>query len=549
MLLEEFPFEPGFRLTDGDLLNKVAAEPAYSVDNSVTATGTTQSTAYNIRATVTNITAGGDQTGVRLPFPKVGRILYLMNYTATPKKIYPYDMELINNAPTADLPFAMAAILVCTGPASWMAAMVGADTITGDIILDAADANTPTSDGHFVNISGGAGGTTSGNGGAVAITSGPATGNPGDGGNINIIAGDSINGIGGTVRIEGGNPGGLVTIQSADVWPANAAFTAKNSGSVDFITGQTKDGASGAITFGTGTALGNGNTGDITFGTGDADVVGTSGHSGNIDISTGSANGAVTGNIFISTGAVTGTQAAGDVTLQGGVSSGGKGGDIAIAAGTGTPGGVVTITSPTSVTITAPNTSFPGAAVSLNHKLNFAAGGANSINALGPSDTLTIQTASATGAAKAGNIFISGGTSQTGDSGGINLTGGTTGGGVPGNIFLQAGISGSTKQGGETDVYAGDNAGGGPGGDLFLSAGSALVSGVGGNVHLSAGSGTPSGLIFVDSAAKFNDKVGFSGVTPIARQTVTGSRGGNAALASFLTAMAATGLITDGSTA
>lgn len=43
--------------------------------------------------------------------------------------------------------------------------------------------------------------------------------------------------------------------------------------------------------------------------------------------------------------------------------------------------------------------------------------------------------------------------------------------------------------------------------------------------------------------------VGFMGATPIARPTVTGSRGANAALASALTQLAALGLITDSSTA
>jgi hypothetical protein len=39
---------------------------------------------------------------------------------------------------------------------------------------------------------------------------------------------------------------------------------------------------------------------------------------------------------------------------------------------------------------------------------------------------------------------------------------------------------------------------------------------------------------------------GFNGTSPVAKPTITGSRGGNAALASLLTALAATGLLTDG---
>jgi hypothetical protein len=44
-------------------------------------------------------------------------------------------------------------------------------------------------------------------------------------------------------------------------------------------------------------------------------------------------------------------------------------------------------------------------------------------------------------------------------------------------------------------------------------------------------------------------RIGVLGATPVAQQTVTGSRGGNAALASFLTALATFGFIVDSTTA
>lgn len=47
----------------------------------------------------------------------------------------------------------------------------------------------------------------------------------------------------------------------------------------------------------------------------------------------------------------------------------------------------------------------------------------------------------------------------------------------------------------------------------------------------------------------FGTKVAFFGGTPASKQTVTGSRGGNAALASLLTALATYGVLTDSSTA
>lgn len=50
------------------------------------------------------------------------------------------------------------------------------------------------------------------------------------------------------------------------------------------------------------------------------------------------------------------------------------------------------------------------------------------------------------------------------------------------------------------------------------------------------------------SGTMVNGNVGFFATTPQAKKTVTGSRGGNAALASLLTALASYGLIVDGST-
>ena len=65
-----------------------------------------------------------------------------------------------------------------------------------------------------------------------------------------------------------------------------------------------------------------------------------------------------------------------------------------------------------------------------------------------------------------------------------------------------------------------------------------------GSAHLSAWS-TP-GKVHIGTTTR--DEVGFFSATPITRPTVTGSRGGNAALASLLTALANLGLIVDSST-
>ena len=69
---------------------------------------------------------------------------------------------------------------------------------------------------------------------------------------------------------------------------------------------------------------------------------------------------------------------------------------------------------------------------------------------------------------------------------------------------------------------------------------------VGSSVDIMAGtgSGTETSRIKVDGTG-----IGFFATAPAAKQTVTGSRGGNAALASLLTALATQGLITNSSTA
>jgi hypothetical protein len=69
-------------------------------------------------------------------------------------------------------------------------------------------------------------------------------------------------------------------------------------------------------------------------------------------------------------------------------------------------------------------------------------------------------------------------------------------------------------------------------------------AGFSGHVALMSGP-TPAPVVHVES----NGLLGFHGSQPVAKATVTGSRGGNAALASLLSALASKGLITDSSTA
>ena len=56
------------------------------------------------------------------------------------------------------------------------------------------------------------------------------------------------------------------------------------------------------------------------------------------------------------------------------------------------------------------------------------------------------------------------------------------------------------------------------------------------------------GAVTCASTLKVTGNIGFYNATPAAKPTITGSRGGNAALASLLTGLAALGLVTDSTT-
>jgi hypothetical protein len=75
-----------------------------------------------------------------------------------------------------------------------------------------------------------------------------------------------------------------------------------------------------------------------------------------------------------------------------------------------------------------------------------------------------------------------------------------------------------------------------------VAAGDSLIRQIAGKLHIGVASGAAE-LRIGDS------QLGFFGTAPVAKPTVSGSRGGNAALASLLTALAGLGLLTDSSTA
>jgi hypothetical protein len=255
-----------------------------------------------------------------------------------------------------------------------------------------------------------------------------------------------------------------------------------------------------------------------------ATITATNRNGGNVTITGGAP--ALAGNggqITISGGAVT-TGTAGSVTINGGASgTSGSGGAVTVQGGTATEGvgGAVTITARAGATATSTNRN----------------GGAVAIN---------------TGAA------VVGGTGGT-----LNITlgaGGTTGTG--GSLVANAGAGGSTSGNGGSMTFTSGLPIDGNGGSINITASPGATTTAanrdGGNVVIQAGAktnaGTDGSIQLKDSAAAVKFKIDSTGIAffagaTTAKQTVTGSRGGNAALASLLTALAAYTLITDSTTA
>jgi len=431
MLLEDFPFEPGFRLTDGDLLNKVASEPAYSVDNTVSATGTNQDMAYGLRATATVITAGGAGTGVRLPPPKIGRLLFVINSTASEKKVYPFDTETINGESFANLGPSTGMTLLCTGVNSWTAGLIETNT-SGDVDIHAADADTATGDGHSVRIEAGAGGDTSG-----------------DGGNVTIQAGRSSGGTGGNLTLLGGLTGGQVILASA--WALEDTPT--TTGDVMVGSGPSFPGTTGRVYLQSGVSI----TDEPSDSTGD------------VSIASGIAINGVSGNVTVRSGPIVGDgRKTGNVRIETGKLADGESGDIIIRTGDASATGVI------------------------------------------------------------GDVIIQGGlsTSATVTGGSIQITAGSA--------------SNSPTGGGNVEIRSGN------------PIGKILLTSVGGPTEMNGqqvnGNSTVTGNLNVTGALALAGSIGFFNTPPVAKPTVTGSQGGNTALASLLAALVSMGLIIDTST-
>ena len=131
--------------------------------------------------------------------------------------------------------------------------------------------------------------------------------------------------------------------------------------------------------------------------------------------------------------------------------------------------------------------------------------------------------------------------------------------GESGGYLLLSGAAGDV--GGACDIAAGDGSSAGAGGAVTISAGAGGFGGGGHNggaLTINAGAKGGAGLDGILSIGGLNTRrvnlanataeMGFFGTPATTKPAVAGSRGGNAALASLLTALANLGLITNNST-
>lgn len=337
--------------------------------------------------------------------------------------------------------------------------------------------------GNLTYIAGAGGssfGGTGGNGGSISLMAGAGGAGPADGsgGTLLFQAGDSANGVAGTVQISGG--------------------VGATSGTVGLSVPNSTNGPGSQLTLRSGNAGGvGGNGGRISLTTGNALVAGSGGV---LSITTGTGAGAAAGGSFVANlgaGGVGGAGGAFQITAgNGGV--GGNGGALQFVAGAGNGvgvGGNVSFT-----------TGAGGAGGANGGIFSIATGVGLGATGAGGNCNVTLGNGSGTGAG--GSIVAS-----CGDGGVTNATGGScivqagvgTGSADGGGVQFTGGESGTTTgNGGPIQLTAGDAnaASSGNGGALTLTAGSSTL-GNGGNLILTAGSGVATGEVVI--APQFNN--------------------------------------------
>lgn len=123
------PYQPSFRLSDGNQMNGEEGLTRYTTDSAIVALGSTQADAYQLIGTVNRLTTVGGGTGVRLPPPVPGRMIVVFNAGANPVRVYGFGLDTVDGAAGATgVPLAntLRCIYWCIAPGVWISSQLGA---------------------------------------------------------------------------------------------------------------------------------------------------------------------------------------------------------------------------------------------------------------------------------------------------------------------------------------------------------------------------------------------------------------------------------------
>lgn len=133
------PFQIGFRLEDGQDLNRYFGYPVYSVEDSITASTTqTQAAAYQLTAQISRVTTVATSgNGVALVTANVGKSVAVINASANAMQVFGRNgtTDTINGTAGStgvSQPANTMYIYTCTMAGAWTS-MSGSNTITGTL--------------------------------------------------------------------------------------------------------------------------------------------------------------------------------------------------------------------------------------------------------------------------------------------------------------------------------------------------------------------------------------------------------------------------------
>lgn len=448
------------------------------------------------------------------------------------------------------------------GIASLIGGAGTASNATGGVSRLVGGAGQGSAAGGAAQVTGGAGGAT-GAGGAITITAGAGGATSGAAGAITLAGGTPVSGAGGGITLTASNGVASNNVGGTLSGTAGNAVGSGTAGSVTWTAGRSVTGTAGAATVTAGqggSTSGAGGIAGLVGGAGAAGnaaggvarVIGGAGQgsaAGGAAQLTGGAGGATGagGALTLTSGAGGATSgAAGAINLTGGTPTDGNGGTITLTAsngvGTNRNGGTVNLVTGTATgSGTAGTIQFSGVTVWANQAQTSMASDTTTIAQYASSDAIIDKLIVPTINERSLEYqFRPTGTARNYSP--------TLGVGTVGASFFVYSFSEAEASDAALGIHAGSTA------VTIQTMSLSTVIPLTLSHYDNAGAGTTTDYLILDPAdvsltiGVSGGKMGFFGLaTPISKPTVTGSRGGNAALADLLTELQNLGLIVDSS--